>query len=417
MRKAFVLFMLLASVFSLIAQTKKVAVMETKNIQGVSDFQSNMVRGGMEVAVANANGYEGYDRAAFDMILQEHNFQRSGAVDDKQIREMGIMAGVQYVLVTEASTDGQGFFILAKLLDVETGKYGNAVNSFCNASGQDIFKASNELGAQLFGGSQKEMDYESIAKKGDDYYDVGNYEEALKCYRLAAEHGSAVGQNGMGRLYNGGFSVKQDYVEAAKWFRKSATQGNNKGQYNLGVCYDKGHGVIQDYSEAVKWFRKSAEQGNSNAQYALGSCYYQGNGINQDLSEALKWFRESASQGNSYAQCYIGVMYSNGYGVTQDYSEALKWIRKSVNQDNEIAQCQLAAMYHDGLGVIQDYSEALKWFRKAADQGFEVGQYFLGWMYEYGEGVDESIMEAKKWYRKAAAQGNESAIEALNRLK
>ena len=146
---------LLLFVFSVMAtaQTKKVAVMETKNIEGVSAFQSNMVRGGMEVAVANAPGYEGYDRAAFDVIMKEQKFQRSGAVDDKQIREMGIMAGVQYVLVTEASSDGSGFFILAKLLDVETGQYGNAVNTFCEASGQEIYKASNELGAQLFGGS------------------------------------------------------------------------------------------------------------------------------------------------------------------------------------------------------------------------------------------------------------------------
>lgn len=135
------------------AQTKKVAVMETKNIEGISAFQSNMVRGGMEVAVANAQGYEGYDRAAFDQIMKEQQFQRSGAVDDKQIRELGQMAGVQYVLVTEASSDGQGFFILAKLLDVETGQYGNAENTFCNVSGQDIFNASNELGAKLFGGS------------------------------------------------------------------------------------------------------------------------------------------------------------------------------------------------------------------------------------------------------------------------
>lgn len=135
------------------AQTKKVAVMETKNIEGVSAFQSNMVRGGMEVAVANAPGYEGYDRAAFDIIMKEQNFQRSGAVKDADIRRLGEMAGVQYVLVTEASSDGDGFFILAKLLDVETGQYGNAVNTFCEASGQEIYKASNELGAQLFGGS------------------------------------------------------------------------------------------------------------------------------------------------------------------------------------------------------------------------------------------------------------------------
>ncbi len=154
MKKVFLIVTCLVSVLALSAQNnKKVAVMETKNIEGVSAFQSNMVRGGMEVAVANAPGYEGYDRAAFDVIMKEQNFQRSGAVKDADIRRLGEMAGVQYVLVTEASSDGDGFFILAKLLDVETGQYGNAVNTFCDASGQAIYKASNELGAQLFGGS------------------------------------------------------------------------------------------------------------------------------------------------------------------------------------------------------------------------------------------------------------------------
>ena len=152
MKKSIVLsFVLLAFSLALNAQNKKVAVMETKVNEGVSSFQSNMVRGGMETAVANAPGYEGYDRAAFDVIMREQNFQRSGAVNDMQIRELGQMAGVQFVLVSEASSDGEGFFILAKLLDVETGQMGKVVNTFCSASGQDIFNASNQLGAQLFG--------------------------------------------------------------------------------------------------------------------------------------------------------------------------------------------------------------------------------------------------------------------------
>lgn len=150
--KEHVLFTVLMAIsVALSAQNKKVAVMETKVNEGVSSFQSNMVRGGMETAVANALGYEGYDRASFDKIMQEHTFQRSGAVDDSQIKELGQMAGVQYVLVTEASTDGNGFFITAKILDVETGLLVKVANTFCNAIGKDIYDASNKLGQQMFG--------------------------------------------------------------------------------------------------------------------------------------------------------------------------------------------------------------------------------------------------------------------------
>lgn len=146
-------FLMLAFAIMSFGQNKKVAVMETKNIQGVSPFQANIVRGGMETAVANAVGYEAYDRAAFDVIMKEQNFQRSGAVDDNQIREMGVMAGVQYVLVTEASTEDGYFYILAKLLDVETGRFMKSAEELCEAKPTDIKEACSKLGVQLFGES------------------------------------------------------------------------------------------------------------------------------------------------------------------------------------------------------------------------------------------------------------------------
>ena len=51
-----------------------------------------------------------------------------------------------------------------------------------------------------------------------------------------------------------------DYAEAVKWWRKAAEQGHAQGQYNLAVMYGDGKGVSQDYAEAVKWYRKAAEQ-------------------------------------------------------------------------------------------------------------------------------------------------------------
>ena len=52
-----------------------------------------------------------------------------------------------------------------------------------------------------------------------------------------------------------------DYAEAVKCYRKAAEQGDAAAQYNLGVIYYNGEGVTQDYAEAVKWYRKAAEQG------------------------------------------------------------------------------------------------------------------------------------------------------------
>lgn len=154
MKKVFLIVTCLVSVLALSAQNnKKVAVMETKINEGVSSFQSNMVRGGMETAVANAAGYEGYDRAAFDVILKEQNFQRSGVVNETQIARLGQMAGVQYVLVSEASKENEYFYILVKLLDVETGRFLKSADKLCDATAIGIKDACAQLGDQLFNGS------------------------------------------------------------------------------------------------------------------------------------------------------------------------------------------------------------------------------------------------------------------------
>jgi TPR repeat protein len=92
-----------------------------------------------------------------------------------------------------------------------------------------------------------------------------------------------------------------DYAEAAKWFRKAAEQGDADARYNLALMYDVGMGVTQDYAEAVKWYRKAAEQGVAEAQYNLGNRYFNGEGVLQDTIAAHMWFNIAAANGNTNA--------------------------------------------------------------------------------------------------------------------
>ncbi len=131
-----------------------VAVWETKcTDNSLKPIQKVMVRGGMETSVGNTPGYEVYDRSAFDVIMKEHGFERSGAVNDEEIKEMGKLAGVQYIIVPEAMVDGNDFYILVKMLDVERGKFGGVHQALCTPTGSDIYSACEKLGAELFGGA------------------------------------------------------------------------------------------------------------------------------------------------------------------------------------------------------------------------------------------------------------------------
>jgi len=263
----------------------------------------------------------------------------------------------------------------------------------------------------------------------------GDWAEALKWYRKAAEGGNAYAQFYIGNCYERGRGERQDYAEAAEWYRKAAEQGHERAkaklrivelhrdaengdaeaQYALGLRCENGDGVEKDLTEAAKWYRMAAEQGHVEAQCKLGYCYVQGSGVMQDYFEAAKWYRMAAEQGNIKAQYNLGTFYFNGYGMRMDRTEAVKWYRKAADQGYAEAQYWLAQAYETGEGVKQgkNLAEAMKWYQKAADQGYAPAQFKIASAYETGNGKKKDLAEAVNWYRKAAVQGHAEAQKKL----
>lgn len=219
-----------------------------------------------------------------------------------------------------------------------------------------------------------------IVAEGDRYYEAGNYTEALRRYRQAAD------------------------------------QGDTQCQFNVGYMYITGQGVEKDYNEAVRWFRKAAEHENRFAQGYLGWLYLHGFGVTQDYPEAVKWLSKAAEKGDDAAQCNLGWMYRDGLGVQKSDAKAIEWYRRAAEGGNLSGQTNLGWMYYKGYGIEKDYKMAFKWFSKAAEKGYKDAQELTGLCYETGRGVQQSHRNAVKWYRKAAEQGSSYAQEALIRL-
>jgi TPR repeat protein len=171
--------------------------------------------------------------------------------------------------------------------------------------------------------------------KGIEFYNQGNYTEAVKYYHQAAEMGNLSAQNNLAYCYQNGQGVAKNIEEAIKWYREAAEQGYDGAQLQVGYLYES---VKQDFNEAAKWYKKSAEQGNATAQGNLGWCYENGKGVAQNYTEAVKWYRKAAEQGDARGQNNVGRCYQNGYGVKQDYTEAIKWYRKAAEQGDEYAK-------------------------------------------------------------------------------
>jgi TPR repeat protein len=92
----------------------------------------------------------------------------------------------------------------------------------------------------------------------DAAYKRGDYSTAFSLARPLAEHGDALAQSMLGRIYRDGHGVPQDYAEAASWFRKAADQDSPVAQFNLGFLYLRGLGVPQDNVQAHMWFNLAA---------------------------------------------------------------------------------------------------------------------------------------------------------------
>lgn len=160
-----------------------------------------------------------------------------------------------------------------------------------------------------------------------------------------------------------------DFAQAVKYFRVAAENGYADAQNRLGCCYAKGKGITENQSEAFKWFMKAAQQGEVVAQYNVGYCYYYGEGVVENKSMAFECFMKVAQQGDPDAQYYVGLLYSNGGAVTLNQSEAFKWFMKAAEQGHADAQLEVGKRYHGGGGTSQNYQKAEEWLRRSASQG------------------------------------------------
>ena len=87
--------------------------------------------------------------------------------------------------------------------------------------------------------SSREGTLARALEDADAAYQAGDYEKALRGYRLAAEQGLANAQINLGYMYALGQGVEQDNVLAHMWFSLTAAQGNTTAVGNRDTAAKK----------------------------------------------------------------------------------------------------------------------------------------------------------------------------------
>jgi TPR repeat protein len=104
----------------------------------------------------------------------------------------------------------------------------------------------------------------------------------------------------LGRRYDEG--DEPDFQQAMECYRKAAQQGHAAAQFNLGQMYAHGRGVPRDDAAALNWIRKAADGGNAAAQHDLGARCHRASlhvrrvDFSEDRIEAYKWLYLAAAQ-------------------------------------------------------------------------------------------------------------------------
>jgi hypothetical protein len=122
--------------------------------------------------LVNSGRYIGIERSTAFLaeIDKEHVKQRSGAIDDKQISQIGVQFGVKYVCIADITPALGAFQISARVVDVETAQVtfiGEANSSLKTLD--DLASVSEQVVKKMFGeGERKSNDNvepDAIARK------------------------------------------------------------------------------------------------------------------------------------------------------------------------------------------------------------------------------------------------------------
>ena len=155
-----------------------------------------------------------------------------------------------------------------------------------------------------------------LIKEGLNFYDKGNYAEALDSWKTASEIGSREADFLLGFLYDG---VLQNDKEALFFFKKAALSGHIQAQINVGLKYEQGEGADVDKEKALYWYSQAAFNQNDIAQFRLASLLQEEFG---KVKESYFWFSKSAQLGNPEAHLALATNFILGRGVEKDLTLA-----------------------------------------------------------------------------------------------
>jgi len=153
MRKAMILLVLFCG--AVYAQSDSLKPKIAVYVTGDLKSQENKALGTeMLHALVKSGKYTAVERSDVFLakVAEEHKKQRSGSVDEQQIRELGKQFGVQFVCVADITKAFGSYQISARIIDIETAEVSITGKAYSKLkSSEEFTEASTKVVASMFG--------------------------------------------------------------------------------------------------------------------------------------------------------------------------------------------------------------------------------------------------------------------------
>lgn len=254
------LFILLSALsLTSFAQTKKVAILEVVDREGKLNYgYKMMLRSNLARAITNTVGYEAYDRTDMDVIMSEHDFQRTGLVTEAQIKQLGQMTGVSLILVAEGAFVGNNsMFVSAKILNVETAKVEKMDNITMGLETMAMQQGCTTLANRLLGSvssgagnnqsnvDQRRNQYTQMNKKEYEWFLFNNCPKAYEQYKVGKQLSGAGWGVFAGGLALGGLGLALFFsdIELVPYHYEAAQGAASRILMSIGFTSAVGGGI------------------------------------------------------------------------------------------------------------------------------------------------------------------------------
>ena len=194
------------------------------------------------------------------------------------------------------------------------------------------------------------MNRDEFIIKGDEFFQAGNYLEAIKWYKKSSDNGNFFATYNIACMYYFGDGVKRNVDEAIAYFIKATEQGDKEAANRLGTIFlaDK-----KDKENALKYLKLSADKKSLGGLHSYGQLLLDDGNV-----EGLKYIEEASKLGNGEASLFIGKCYEAGTYFEKDVKKAFEYYLKAANLRVNEAEAIVSKCYKEGIGVNIDLEKA-----------------------------------------------------------